>query len=253
MLKNEVTAKVIATQNTPKLYDARKIDSFYLLKQELISGKPITTWRDWHKVYKRIIPSIINNRNRISKIEGKMYTEEIKNQLVQALEGNRWFSQYEQKINQLSTVLLEKYIDKKCFQYKIFVHGDLTPRNVLKNKGKFFMIDFANGGYHNSCYDLMIQVIYDRESGLWKEFNKRSTAKNKDINKFNMYESIHIKEISKSYDIEMKKDDINAGIVLSILEMIIKNINRHKTEEAIEDGIEIIEHMIYIMNKIVNS
>ena len=182
-----------------------------------------------------------------------MYTEEIKNQLVQALEKTRWFSQYEQEINQLSTVLLEKYIDKKCFQYKIFVHGDLTPRNVLKNKGKFFMIDFANGGYHNSCYDLMIQVIYDRESGLWKEFNKRSTAKNKDINKFNMYESIHIKEISKSYDIEMKKDDINAGIVLSILEMIIKNINRHKTEEAIEDGIEIIEHMIYIMNKIVNS
>ena len=125
--------------------------------------------------------------------------------------------------------------------YKFFVHGDLTPNNVMVVNNKYVLIDFANGGILNFTYDLMLQNFYFTNSKTWKDFHNLNFKTNNDKDVFFGTSSYFFKSLEIIYDINIDEEDIKLSLIIALSEIFIKNYYRYQSKEEWSDGIGMLE------------
>lgn len=251
-VKHEIRASGLNKIN-PKILDHFVVDNYNVLIQKLLVNEKKISWKSWKNHLNKVFNKIIVAQNKITKVTSDNYILEIVEKLNNIGIEELYLLEYQEKIKSDLLYLIDKYNNTQSNLFKIFMHGDLTPNNVIINNNEYILIDFANGGLLNFTYDLMLQNFYFTESLTWKNFDKINFKNNRDKRIFFGLTQQYIEKIEDVYDLDINENTIKLSIIISLAEIFIKNYYRYQSLEEWEDGIGMLLNVEKICKNIKES
>ncbi len=225
-----------------------------MLIQELIYGDKKLFWKDWNNLLPTIFPMIIQENNKIIKFDVNIYLTDLISKIELLYQDRLYLKDEYNKIIPNLLKLLNKY-NTSCVNnlYKLFVHGDLTPNNVISNNGNLKLIDFGNAGILNFSYDLMLQNFYFLETPTWTDFNTIEFKINTDKKVFFGSSKLFFNTIEDIHNIVLSEDEIKLGIIVALSELFLKCDIRYQSKTFYCSGVGMFNHIEIITNLIKNS
>lgn len=253
-IANEQTASHLLNSVNPLVIRSFTIDTYGVLVQELIVNEKKLSWNSWGKVLKSVFPLIIIPKNSPIKYSNSVYIDDISSKLLSLSNDRQYLVHYYKIIISDLLFLLKKYNTCNIKNlYKIFIHGDLTPNNIMVKDNDFLLIDFANGGIWNSTYDLMLQNFYFTKSLTWRLFNNISFKNNIDSKIFFGQAKLFFNLFEKTHRINISEAEIKLSIIISLAEIFIKSDLRYQSEREWKNGVGMFKNIQRICNSIKKS
>lgn len=250
-IENETIASSYYPNITPCLVDAFKFDNYNITLHKFISNANKVTGKNWAFVFDKIIKIYFSKNNFPKSYNSCIYLEEI-NSSLKSLSNNIFFKIDHNRIYNLFRQLFKKF-NSSLQIYKCFVHGDLVPNNVLNVEHNYFLIDFANGGFHPITYDLMMQDFYNPKSFVWKNFFNINFIGNRDIDVFSGLSHSFLSIFSNNYQIRLDENSVKLMIIISFAEKYIKSNLRYQSNDYKNDGLKILKIIEVSLKNILNS
>ena len=225
-IENELAAQKSLPGNTPMIYESGvfRDDIAYTLSEYLLP-KSKASFRTWRSDLVSVLPLLFKNYifHGLKSIPAETHRIYLLSELSHC-EGLQKFTSLTREIRILfETLVPSEPVDKKI--HLLFCHGDLVPNNLIK-ADKVYLFDWANGGWQNAYYDLMMQQFYFKNSPLWKDFGKIALD---DLDRYTFgFAAPHLQMLLKNFQISDSLEDIKKNFIYAIVELVIKNCRRYQ-------------------------
>lgn len=251
-ITNELAACKSLPDHVPSVLRHGQEGALSFLVSEYIPSDRRFRFRQWPRYLKRLLPLMIQHYKNSGLMSESWAT--YRGDLALELEecrGLPLFSSEMTRICQLADEIEKKFCEIETV-HKVFAHGDLVPNNILVSKGKLYIFDWANGGWQNAFYDLMMQKIYFAESNLWKRFF--ALDDNGLDSEFFGWSREFCAALKMEFGLKFDTQFVRQNIFYSILELAIKNCRRYQWNEMeYRNGADMLQTVLRVLGHVLES
>jgi hypothetical protein len=226
-IENERLAFASLPENVPTIYSFGVEGNIGFLVSQYISSNLRPRFRDWPKHLKEVTPLLFLHYKKTGIQKSDLsYIDELK----KGFDICRTKQHFREEMNQIENFIFSNVSKTSKEFFKLFAHGDLVPNNILRQGENYYIFDWANGGWLNCFYDLMIQEFYFPDSIFWRNF-WTNTREHFDRSEKNICFGIfryYLRELESFTHHKFTASEIQDGFLISIAEIAIKNCLRYQ-------------------------